>query len=119
MGRPIINQHGRAYALAHLDQVDYVVIFHEKTVLKTIQKLKPDIFFTVDEDWNSNYKQSPEYLEVRSYGGKVVREKRQAPLLSSAAIISKAAQKKVYEIFKECMDSERFDNIRKEQSKLK
>ena len=107
VGRPIISEYSRAYTLGHLDPVDYVAIFDEDTVLSMLETLKPDIFFTVKEDWNSGYKRSSEYKLLKGYGGKIVRAERQAPLTSSSVIINKLAQKKVQEIFRECMDLEK------------
>jgi len=40
--RPINNQNDRAYILAALEAVDYVVIFNEETPYKLIQTIKPD-----------------------------------------------------------------------------
>ncbi len=102
VGRPIISEYSRAYTLGHLDPVDHIVIFDEDTVLSMLGTLKPDIFFTVEEDWNSGYKRSAEYKLLKGYGGKIVRAERQAPLMSSSVIINKLAQKKVQEIFREC-----------------
>ena len=42
-GRPINKQNDRAYILAALEVVDYVVIFDEKTPYNLIKKIKPNI----------------------------------------------------------------------------
>ncbi len=118
IGRPVISQNSRAYVLGHLDPVDHVMIFDESTVFATLEQLKPDIFFTVDEEWNKGYKESREYKLVTSYGGDVVRVERQAPMLSASAIIDKISLKKVKEIFSECMDEERYAKILKEKSRI-
>ena len=117
IGRPVITEHSRAYVLSHLDPVDYVTVFSEHSVLDTLEKLKPDIFFTVDEAWNKGYKDSPEYRLVHEYGGKIVRVKRQAPFLSASTIIDRAAQEKVRDIFKECMDETKYQKILLEKPK--
>jgi D-beta-D-heptose 7-phosphate kinase/D-beta-D-heptose 1-phosphate adenosyltransferase len=117
-GRPIISEQARAYVLSHLDPVDYVVIFNEYSVFDTLDRIKPDVFFTVEEEWNNGYKDSKEYKLVTSYGGKVVRAKRQAPHLSSSVIIDKLAQKKVRDIFRECMDDGRINELTFEKSVL-
>ncbi len=119
IGRPIISELSRAKVLGHLDTIDYVTIFNDQTVLNSLKSLKPDIFFTVDEEWNNGYKESPEYKYVTGYGGKIVRAKRQSPFLSSSTIIDRLAQKKVKEIFKECMDEERIRKLSMESSKIK
>lgn len=107
-GRPIINQFSRAYVLASLSFVDYVYIFNDETVLQSLELLKPDIFFTVDEAWNGGLKQSAEYKAVKKCGGRVVLEKRQSPFLSSSIMINRMALKKVKEIFGECMQDDKF-----------
>lgn len=116
LGRPVISEHSRAYVLAHLDVVNHVVIFDDNSILASLDALKPDVFFTVDESWNAGLKQSPEYKTVKEYGGKVIVADRQAPFLSSSAIINKIAGEKVKEIFKECMDEERYKQIVEEKS---
>jgi len=41
--RPINDEYDRAYLLASLEAVDYVIIFNEDTPYKLIKKIKPDI----------------------------------------------------------------------------
>lgn len=118
LGRPIICEYSRAYVLGHLDPVDYVVIFDHDTIYESLEVFKPDVFFTVAEAWNNGYKDSREYKLVKNYGGEVVRTERQAPFLSSSAIIDKMANKKVKEIFKDCMDESKFVKILQEKSRL-
>jgi len=117
-GRPVMSERSRAYVLAHLDMVDNVVIFSETDVLETLKKLEPDIFYTVKDSWNKNYKKSPEYKAVINYGGKVVCGPKQSSNISASAIINKVAQEKVQEVFKECMDKTRYEAILKERSRL-
>ena len=117
-GRPVMSERSRAYVLAHLDMVDNVVIFPETDVLETLKKLEPDIFYTVRDSWNKNYKKSPEYKAVINYGGKVVCGPKQSSNISASAIINKVAQEKVQEVFKECMDKTRYEAILKERSRL-
>lgn len=119
VGRPIISERSRAYTLCHLDSVDNVVIFDGGTVMTCLEALKPDVFYTVAEEWNKGYKKSAEYKFVKSYGGEIVLGPRQAINTSSSAIIDKLAQKKVREIFRECMDESKYLKILQEQSKLK
>lgn len=116
-GRPIISEFSRAYVLASLDFVDRVYIFDEETVSATLEVLKPDIFFTVDEEWNRGVKQSREYKIVKSYGGKVVLVPRQSPFVSSSTIINKIAYKKVKEIFSECLQDDKFKAMLLENGK--
>lgn len=118
-GRPIISEFSRAYVLASLDFVDFVYIFDEDTVSATLDVLKPNIFFTVDEEWNSGIKQSQEYKIVKNYGGKVVLAPRQSPFVSSSTIINKIAYKKVKEIFGECLQDDKFKAMLLEDGQLK
>ena len=116
-GRPIVSEFSRAYVLASLACVDDVYIFAEDTVASTLDILKPDIFFTVDEEWNSGLKKSMEYKIVTSYGGKVVLAPRQSPFLSSSTIINKIAYKKVKEIFGECLQDDKFKAMLQENGR--
>lgn len=111
VGRPVITERSRAYVLGHLDCVNHIVIFDDSSVLSSLEKLKPDIFFTVAEEWNSGYKSSPEYKLVKSYGGDVVVATRQAPGVSASAIIDRMAAKKVQEIFRDCMREEVYKKV--------
>ncbi len=48
--RPIVSEDNRAYVLANLKPVDYVVIFKEDTPYYTIKKILPDILVK-GADW--------------------------------------------------------------------
>lgn len=66
--RPINSQLDRAYVLASLKAVDFVVIFNESTPEVLISHIQPDIHvkggdYTID--------QLPEAKIVQSYGGKI------------------------------------------------
>jgi len=89
--RPIVDETARALLISEIGCVDYLVIFDERTILGCLQKLKPDIFFTVKEDWNKNLAESPEAKFIVSIGGKIVRSERQAPYISASKMIDKAA----------------------------
>ena len=41
--RPIVNERDRAYVLANLKPVDYVVLFDEDTPCELIKEIKPDV----------------------------------------------------------------------------
>jgi len=108
LGRPVIDEQSRAELLCYLKGVDYVVIFDEDTVLETIEALEPDIFQTVEvreaEDvWNKDYKNSPEYQAVMSYGGRVVLCPRQAQGVSATNLINKAAKIRLEKMFRDCL----------------
>jgi len=68
-GRPIQSQEERAMVLASLADVSYVVVFDEKTPLKLIKKLKPDVLVK-GADWRDKGVVGSEFVKGR--GGKVV-----------------------------------------------
>lgn len=67
-GRPILNQEQRAEIIASFDFVDYICLFNEQDVSKTLLVLKPDI-----QAKGSDYTEDtvPEKNVVHSYGGNV------------------------------------------------
>lgn len=70
--RPIQDEQTRAYLLASLAMVDYVVLFDDETALPLVRKIRPDIIakegYTMDH-W-------PEGRFVQEYGGEAVVLKR-------------------------------------------
>ena len=84
-GRPVNNENARLEVLAALEVVDFVSIFNEKTAVKFLEILKPDIYVK-GKDYDLN--DIPEAKLVKNYGGKVV----QIPLVpeySTTSLISK------------------------------
>jgi len=67
--RPLVNQDDRAYLLAGLEPVDFVVIFADDTPIELIKKIKPNLYFKGGDYYN---KDLPEREVVESQGGKVV-----------------------------------------------
>ena len=47
--RPIVDQQGRAAMLAALQCVDYVVLFHDPSVLGLIERILPDVLVKSDQ----------------------------------------------------------------------
>ena len=66
--RPIFGEKIRARMLCSLPSVNYVVIFNERTPLRLLSSLKPDIHVK-GGDWKG--KALPERKLVESWGGKV------------------------------------------------
>ena len=83
--------------------VDYMVIFDDNSVIPLINDLKPDIFFTVNEEWNEVGKNSDLDI-IKKWGGKVVSVPPQSPKLSSSKLIKKAAGIRIRSVFKEVLD---------------
>lgn len=98
-GRPIIDEGARAHLLTFLDAVDYVVIFPQKTILETLKILRPNIFFTIAEEWNKDIVRSPEAEFLKKIGAKIVRSLPQAPFLSASKIVEKVAGEMVRQTF--------------------
>jgi len=65
--RPFNSEENRATVLAALRVVDYVVIFPEKTPIKLIETIKPDIFVN-GEEYGMDCIEAP---TVKEYGGKI------------------------------------------------
>ncbi len=104
-GRPIVDETARVKVLAELPYVDNVVVFDQDTVLKCLQEIKPDIFFTVKEDWNKGIFESEEAKWVRSYGGKIVLSERMAPYISASMMIDKAAGELIKKSFGKVLET--------------
>ena len=68
--RPINSQEKRAYTLAGLECVDYIVLFDEETPERLIKALKPDVLVK-GADWEEDKIIGADF--VKSYGGKVER----------------------------------------------
>jgi D-beta-D-heptose 7-phosphate kinase/D-beta-D-heptose 1-phosphate adenosyltransferase len=66
--RPIVNEKDRLGIIAALQSVDYAVLFKEKTPIKVIKLLKPDILVK-GADWDKNNIVGADY--VASTGGRV------------------------------------------------
>ena len=66
--RPINSQKARAYVLAALSFVDYVIIFNEDTPLRLIKSVKPDVLIK-GADWKGKEVVGSDV--VKQSGGKV------------------------------------------------
>jgi len=66
--RPIVNEKDRLGIIAALQSVDYAVLFKEKTPIKVIKLLKPDILVK-GADWDKNNIVGADY--VAGTGGRV------------------------------------------------
>jgi len=67
--RPIVNEGDRLKTVAALESVDYVVLFEEKTPIRVIKTIKPDILVK-GADWNRNDIVGGNYIS--SLGGRAV-----------------------------------------------
>ncbi|GAA8407971.1 hypothetical protein HpDR45_14670 [Helicobacter pylori] len=79
--RPIVSEKDRAFLLASLSCVDYVVVFEEDAPIKLIQALKPDILV-----------KGADYLNKEIIGSEFAKETRLMEFeegYSTSAIIEK------------------------------
>ncbi|HQM15632.1 MAG TPA: adenylyltransferase/cytidyltransferase family protein, partial [Candidatus Woesebacteria bacterium] len=81
--RPILDERIRAEMLSYIRFVDLVTIVPTQSHQPVLKKLKPDVYITVKEDWNSGYQESPEYHTVIACGGRVELVDRQSPFIST------------------------------------
>lgn len=70
--RPIVNEDNRAYVLANLKPVDYVVIFTDDTPYNLIAAIKPDILVK-GADWSEDKIVGADI--VKANGGEIKRIK--------------------------------------------
>jgi rfaE bifunctional protein nucleotidyltransferase chain/domain len=101
--KPILDESIRAEALTYLRSVDYVTIIPTPSCQPVLAILKPDVYVTVIEDWNDNYKESKEYKTVTGYGGKVKLVERQSPFISTTAIVERVVGAHMGDLFKKYM----------------
>lgn len=79
---PLQNEKTRAYVVASLEFVDYVVLFDEDTALNLIDVIKPDVIAKEGykiENW-------PEAQKVISYGGRAIELERIEDYSTSAVL---------------------------------
>ena len=79
---PLQNEKTRAYVVASLEFVDYVVLFDEDTALNLIEELRPDVIAKEGykiENW-------PEAQKVLSYGGRAIELERIEDYSTSAIL---------------------------------
>jgi len=85
VGRPIVDQQGRAEMLAALECVDFVVLFEDTSVAGLIERLRPDVLV---KSAQYTVEQVVGHQIVRRYGGRVVTVPLK-PSYSTTALIEK------------------------------
>jgi len=120
--RPHVPQDLRAFNLAALDIVDYVIIDKEKEPIKNIKHIKPDYFVKGFEYKNidQNIKTIKEYDAIKSYKGKMIFSPGDI-VYSSSKIIKTQSPDLGYEKIQNLMDLEKitFKNLRDTLKKFK
>jgi len=101
--KPILDEIIRTEALTYLRAVDYVTIIPTTSCQPILGLLKPDIYITVGEEWNKDYKESKEYKTVTEYGGEVKLVKRQSPYISTTSIVERVVGSQMGDQFKKYM----------------
>jgi len=102
--KPVLDEKIRAEMLTFLRSVDFVTILPEPSCAPSLGLLKPDVYVTVAEDWNSDYKNSKEYKTVTKYGGDVKIVDRQSTAISTTKIIQRAIGGHLGDVFKDFME---------------
>lgn len=98
--KPIFDELIRAEMLTYLKSVDFVTILPTASCQPAIALLKPDVYVTVQEDWNKDYKESKEYKTMKKYGGKIEIVGRQSPFISTTSILEKVAGSQLADLLK-------------------
>lgn len=101
--KPILDEEIRAEMLIHLRWVDFVTIIPEASCQPSLGLLKPDVYVTVKEDWNDNYKETREYKTVIKHGGEVIIIDRQSPYISTTKILQRVVSAHLGDVFKDFM----------------
>lgn len=91
-GRPIMGEDDRAYLLANLVSVDYVIVFNEDTPIKLIQSIVPDILVK-GADWTIDTIVGKDVVE--KHGGTVMTIEL-TPGRSSTSIIETIRERLSY-----------------------
>ena len=68
--RPVVSESDRALVLSALECIDYVTIFSDKTTVRILEMLKPDVY-AKGGDYALDTIVQPERRVVESYGGKI------------------------------------------------
>lgn len=84
-GRPILNEKSRVDILKSIVYIDFIILFDEKTPLRIIKAIKPDVLVK-GGDWRIDKIVGGDF--VRSYGGEVFQVKLQRGF-STTGIIKK------------------------------
>lgn len=101
--KPILDEMIRAEALTYLRVVDYITIVPTPSCQPVLGLLKPDVYVTVKEEWNTDYKESKEYKTVTEYGGRVHIVDRQSPYISTTKIVERVIGSQMGGMFKKFM----------------
>lgn len=97
-GHPLIHQKIRAEMLCFFRPVDFVVIVDQTDLTQPLRLLKPDVFYTVKDDWKKGLRTKKEEKIVKAYGGEVKKVKKRKPYLSSSMMINEVADCKIKQI---------------------
>jgi|GEM_PF-3002022 len=93
--KPILNQDLRREVVEGFKQVDEAIIVEEDNLLKTLKKLKPNIFFTIETNIESGVVNNEIKEFVKSYGGKVVVEPPAKPYFTVKHMVDRMAKLKI------------------------
>lgn len=105
--RPIIDAKVRAEMLSFLEPVDYVHIHREKTASEALKVLNPHILLMVAGDWEERFEENKDVKAAKLNGTKIVVVPRQAPFLSTSAIIERVVGAEVRVLFRKHLASKK------------
>jgi rfaE bifunctional protein nucleotidyltransferase chain/domain len=97
-GFPLIDQKNRAELLQYFDFVDHTVYINKQNLLPILRALKPDVFYTLGQDWKSHLRKPAEEKLIKKYKGRILKEKAAKPFVSAAEIVNGVADLKIKEI---------------------
>ncbi len=97
-GFPLIDQKNRAELLEYFDFVDHTVYMNKKDILPILRALKPDVVYTLGQDWKSHLRKPSEEKLIKKYGGRIIKEPKARPFVSAAGIVNGVADLKIKEI---------------------
>ncbi|HUV71995.1 MAG TPA: adenylyltransferase/cytidyltransferase family protein [Clostridia bacterium] len=96
-GHPVIGEKLRAESLAHFACVDFTVVV-ENDLIEVLQLLRPDVFYTIVNDWEEGERNPEEEYVVKSQGGKIIKVSKVKPYISSLAMIDQVASVKIRQV---------------------
>ncbi|MCL2001853.1 adenylyltransferase/cytidyltransferase family protein [Candidatus Saccharibacteria bacterium] len=101
--KPILGEKVRAEVVSALRCVDFVTIVPEPSCAPSLGLLKPDVYFTVKEDWAADWQNSKENRIVEKSGGKTVVVDRQSTNISTSKILARAIGGGLSDVLKDFM----------------
>jgi rfaE bifunctional protein nucleotidyltransferase chain/domain len=98
-GHPIVGESDRSAMLEFLKPVSSAIIVDEGSILNLLKKLKPQILYTVKDEWGkTGIRKREEAKYIKSYGGRVIKVLKEFPYLSSSEMVDRVADLKIKQV---------------------